>query len=126
MTQKLLNIVVIVSSLFGYLEWGTNKSMFLFQGEWEVLIKLVRDPAAVAHPFVVLPLVGQALLMVTLFQRQPAKWLTITGIAAISILLVFMFIIGILSLNWKILTSTLPFVLTSSWTILYLTRTQKS
>lgn len=114
---KLLNALVILTSLFGYLEWGNTNSMFLFQGEWEVLTKLVTDPASAAHPFVLLPLAGQVLLIVTLFQKQPGKWLTIFGVGAIGILLFFMFIIGIISFNPRIFGSTLPFVVVSILTI---------
>jgi hypothetical protein len=42
MKQRILNLLLIVTSLFGYLEWGADNRMFLFQGELEVLTKLLR------------------------------------------------------------------------------------
>lgn len=100
--------------------------MFLYQGEWEVLTKLVNDPASAAHPFVLLPLAGQVLLIVTLFQKQPGKWLTIAGVGAIGVLLVFMFIIGIIGFNLRIFGSTLPFVVVSTWAILNAMKSNRS
>ena len=46
MKAKLLNIGLILTSLIGYLEWGTDQSMFLFQGEWDVLTKLFTEIVA--------------------------------------------------------------------------------
>ena len=111
--RKILNGLAILSSLFGYLEWGGGNDAFLFQAEMEVLGKLVSDPVSAAHPITLLPLLGQVLLIVTLFQKEPSRLLTYLGIACLALLLVFMFLIGLLSLNLKILFSTIPFLLTA-------------
>ena len=86
--------------------------MFLFQVEAEVLTKLFTDPVSVVHPLTLLPLFGQIILLVTLFQRTPGKVLTVVGLGCLSLLLVLMFIIGIIGLNWRILASTIPFIVT--------------
>jgi cobalamin biosynthesis protein CobD/CbiB len=111
MKVKSLNILLIFSSLLGYLEWGQNNSSFLFQIEFEVLNSLISDPKSTAHPFTLIPLLGQFLLIITLFQKKPNKWLTYTGIVCIGLLLGLMFFIGLSTLNLKILFSTLPFFL---------------
>ncbi len=110
MKQKLLNLGVIVTSLLGYLEWGMQHKMFMFQMEAEIFGKLISDPGSVLHPLVLLPLFGQLLLIITLFQARPGKWLTYAGIACIGLLFVFMFVIGLLGFYYKILFSTLPFI----------------
>lgn len=112
MKQKLLNICLIVTSLLGYLEWGGGNSMFLFQGEIDILSRLFHDPLSAAHPFTLLPLLGQIILLVTFFQKNPSKILTFIGLGCLSVLLLFMFLIGVLSLNFKILLSTIPFIVT--------------
>ena len=112
MKRKLLNICLIVTSLLGYLEWGGGNSMFLFQGEIDILSKLFHDPLSVAHPFTLLPLLGQIILLVTFFQKNPSNILTFIGLGCLSVLLLFMFLIGVLSLNFKILLSTIPFIVT--------------
>ena len=86
--------------------------MFLVQGEIEVISKLFIDPGSALHPLTLLPLVGQVLLVITLFQKSPSRLLTYLGLSGISVLLIFMLIIGLLSLNIKITLSALPFLVT--------------
>ena len=73
---------------------------------------MVRDPLSIAHPMVLLPLLGQVLLLITLFQKRPSKTLTYLGMACLGILLGLMFFIGLIEMHIKILGSTLPFLLT--------------
>ena len=112
MRGKLLNLFAILTSLIGFLQWGTDNSMFLFQAEAEILSKLFSNPAGVIHPLTILPLTGQLLLAVTFFQKEPAKILTLIGISALAILLGLMFIIGLIGLNARIFFSTIPFFVT--------------
>lgn len=116
---KILNLLLILTSLAGFLEWGKDSHLFLFQAEAEVISKLFTDPKSVMHPFTLLPLAGQVLLIITLFQAKPNKLLTYISIGGLGILLWFMFIIGIIGLNYKILLSTLPFLIVSLITIRY-------
>lgn len=109
MKLKVLNFLLIVTSLFGYLEWGGGQRSFLFQAEYEVLSKLFTDPESAAHPFTLIPLAGQVCLLMTLFQRKPRRLLTYSGIACLGLLLGFMMVIGLLSLHMGILASTIPF-----------------
>lgn len=126
MKEKLLNILLIISSLVGYLEWGTDNKSFLFEGEYEVLSNLFTNPEKAIHPFTIIPLLGQILLMITLFQKETNKILTYIGVACLGLLLGFMFFIGITSLNFKILISTLPFLATASYTIFYLRKQRQT
>ncbi|MEZ4843022.1 MAG: hypothetical protein R3A43_02090 [Bacteroidia bacterium] len=110
MKSKLLNFLLIITPLIGYLEWGGGNSTYIFQAEYEVISKLLADTLAALHPLTILPLVGQIILLFTLFQQTPSKRLTYSGIACLGILLGFMFFIGLLGLNFKIVLSTLPFL----------------
>lgn len=89
---------------------GADQSMFLIEGEMEILSKLFSDPLSIAHPFVLLPLAGQILLLITLFQKNPSGILSLLGMAAIALLLMFIFLIGLMNLHIKILFSSLPSV----------------
>lgn len=113
MKDRALNLSLLLVSLFGYLEWGKDNSSFLFEAEYEVVRLLLTDPAEAAHPFSLLPLFGQILLLITLFQKKPGRGLTLVGIACIGLLLLFMFFIGIVGPNFRILASTLPFLFLS-------------
>ncbi len=116
---KLLNFLLIVTSLLGYLEWSGNSHMFLFQAEFEIIKKLFNDPLSVIHPFIMLPMIGQAILFFTLCQKRPNKILTYISIGGLGILLVFMFLIGLISLNYKIVLSTIPFIVVAVLTVMH-------
>jgi hypothetical protein len=113
MKNKFLNFLLIITSLIGYLEWGGNNHIFLFKAEAEIFSKLFTDPVSVLHPFTILPLIGQILLLITIFQKTPSKILTYISIAGLGLLLGFMFIVGIMSMNFKIIISTIPFIVIS-------------
>ncbi|MCU0388560.1 MAG: hypothetical protein MUE71_08140 [Chitinophagaceae bacterium] len=103
----------------GYLEWGKGKKAFLFQAELELFSKMPHEPLSVLHPFTVLPVLGQVLLLFSLFQKQPGKIVTYAGIGCISLLLLLIFAVGCMSLNLKIMASVIPFLTISYITIKY-------
>ena len=113
MKVRILNLIAIISSFLGYLEWGTNKTMFLFRAEYDVLSKLFIKPLEVIHPLTILPLLGQLLLLITIFQKQPRKIFTLIGISGIGLLYIILLLIGLIDLNWKIFFSTIPFLFIS-------------
>jgi hypothetical protein len=126
MKIKILNILLVVTSLFGYLEWGKNNNAFLYEVEYDVLNKLFTNPQSVVHPFTVIPLFGQLLLLITLISNKPNKYLTYGGMLCLGILLVFIAIIGAISLNIKILISTIPFLMVSGYSFHVLRNEQKT
>jgi hypothetical protein len=113
MKHKFLNAALILTSVIAYLEWGQHNSTFLLTAEADIIKKLFTSPSTVLHPFTLIPLTGQLLLLATLFQKQPRKTLTYIGMCSIGLLLLFIFIIGIISLNVKIAASALPFIITA-------------
>jgi len=117
MKSKVLNTLLLITSLLGYLEWGGNNHIFLFKAESEIFSKLCTDPTSVLHPFIVLPIIGQILLLITIFQKTPSKILTYISIGGLGLLLGFMCIVGIMSMNFKIIISTIPFIVISIITI---------
>ncbi|WP_353077563.1 hypothetical protein [Flavobacterium sp.] len=119
MKSKTLNFLLIIFSLFGYLEWSGNNHLFLFEAEIEIFSKLFTSPISVLHPFIILPVISQFLLLFTLFQNKPSKKLTYISIFGLGILFLFMLFIGIISLNYKIALSTIPFIVVSIVTMLH-------
>ncbi|HRG00439.1 MAG: hypothetical protein U0W65_02325 [Bacteroidia bacterium] len=124
MKAKILNGLLIITSLLGYLEWGGNNHILLFQAEAEIFSKLLYDPQSVIHPLILMPLAGQVLLLITLFQKTPNKRLTYIAIGSLGLLLGFMLFIGLIDLNLKIIISTIPFLTVSVYTILQLKKKQ--
>lgn len=118
MKQKIINLLLILSSLLGYLEWGSNNHLFLIQAEGELLRKMFSDPTSVIHPFTLLPFAGQIILAITLLQKAASKVLTFIGIGCIILLFLLMLFIGISTKNLKIFSSTIPFIFLSVLTIL--------
>lgn len=110
MKTKLLHAGLILSSLFGYLEWGAGRHQFLFQAEAEVLRKLFSDPVSALHPLTLLPLAGQLILLITLFQHKPGKVFSLLGIGGLALLLLLLLVIGILARNPVQIGATLPFL----------------
>lgn len=119
MKSKILNFLLIIFSLIGYLEWSGNNHTFLFEAEIEILSKLFVNPKSVIHPFIILPIISQFLLLVTLFQKSASKKLTYISIFGLGLLVYFLLFVGLISLNYKIVISTIPFVLLTILTILY-------
>jgi hypothetical protein len=118
MKTKILNFLLIITSLCGYLEWSGNNHIFLFKAEADIISKLFTNPISVVHPFTILPIVGQLLLLITLFQKYPSKILTFISIGGLGLLLGFICIIGLISLKFKIIISTIPFIIVSVLTII--------
>jgi hypothetical protein len=108
MMAKIRNAGLIISSLLGYLSWGGGNSTFLWEAEWVVISKLLTDPAAVLHPMTLLPMIGQLLLIGTLFQAKPDRLLTYAGIACLGLLLGLMLLVGLWG-DIRVTLSTFPF-----------------
>ena len=111
--SKILNGLLIFTSLFGYLEWGVTNHSFIFEVEIELLPKIVSEPYSIVHPFIIIPLVGQVLLLTTLFQNSYKPFISIIGMSCIGLLLLFLFLIGCMSLNYKIILFSFPYICVS-------------
>ncbi|HOY95591.1 MAG TPA: hypothetical protein PK509_07635 [Catalimonadaceae bacterium] len=119
MKERILSVLLILTSLFGYLEWGQGQQLFLIQAEGEILVKLWTEPKSVLHPLILMPLMGQILLAVSIFQKTPSRILIYLGTGSLSLLIGLMFFIGMISLNLKILFSTIPFLLLTVYTLIH-------
>jgi len=113
MHAKILNTLLVLSSLIGYLEWSGNNHLFIVEAEREIILKLFTDTNSVIHPLIIIPIGGQILLVLTLFQKKANKIMTYISIAMLGCLLYLMLFIGIFSFNYKIIISTLPFLFIS-------------
>lgn len=108
--KKLLNCLLLLSFSFGYLEWGSNSSTFIFQAAFQFFSKLPNEPLSLLHPFILIPLTGIILILITFFQASPSRMLTLAGLTGMALLMLFIFFIGLISLNYKIILSALPFL----------------
>lgn len=125
MKTRILLALLIITSLMGYLAWGKDQHSFLAEVEWKIIRLTFSDPKSIIHPFVLIPMAGQLLLLISIFRQKPNMWLIYSGMGCIGLLLGFMLFIGILALNFYIILSTLPFLTCAALTIIELKR-QKS
>lgn len=117
MKHKYLLLLVLISSLFGFLQWGGGQQMFLLQMEADIFKKMFVDPISVIHPFVVLPLLGQLLLMIAILKKRLSMKLIYTGVSCIGVLFAMILFVGLISMNIKVIASTLPFFSFTAWLI---------
>lgn len=110
---KILYAALILSSLIGYLEWGNGNHTFLVQAEFDIIRKFFTHTDLIVHPMITLPLAGQMLLVYSLFQNRPHPVVVLTGLLGLGVLLWFIFLIGLISLNLKIIFSAFPFLIVS-------------
>ena len=115
--KKLLNSLLLLSSFFGYLEWPPDNHGFIFQLEAEILQLVKTNASSMAHPFIILPFIGQVLLLISLFQSSPNRWLTLTGMLCTGLLMILLFVIGLLSAHAVIIASALPYILISFFVV---------
>jgi hypothetical protein len=115
--KKLLNSLLLLSSFFGYLEWPPDNHGFIFQLEAEIIQLVKTNAASLAHPFIILPFIGQVLLLISLFQSSPNRWLTLTGLLCTGLLMLLLFVIGLLTTHTGIVASTLPYLLISFFVV---------
>ena len=117
--KRLINIFLLLTFQIGYLHWGKDNSSFIFTSEAALLSKLNTHPEALLHPLILIPLCGQLLLLYTIFQKVPNRILTYIGLACLSILMLFLFFIGIITPSIRIAGSAIPFILSGIAAIWY-------
>lgn len=117
MKGRIYILFLIISSLFCYLEWGTDQSYFLFQMEWQVIQEIVKNPAAFLHPFVAIPFIGQLLLITALFSKTPKKKLVYVGMIGIAVIVLMILLVSIISGRYAMSLSTIPYFMVSTFSI---------
>jgi hypothetical protein len=108
--QRLINLGLLFSSLICYLEWRGGNSTFLFQIEYDLFFDRGVRLNAFASPLVFIPLLGQVLVLFSGVKRKPNVTLTLVGMIFIGMLVGLVLAAGLMSANFKIIVSTLPFI----------------
>ncbi len=111
MMNRIINLGLLIAFQFCYLEWPPNNSMFLFQAEMEIFSKTASLFDNLTHPIILLGLITQIVLLTAVFYEKLNKKLNNIAVLLLSILVLFFFLIGILGWNYKIMASTIPFLI---------------
>ncbi|MBK9012914.1 MAG: hypothetical protein IPM82_01880 [Saprospiraceae bacterium] len=114
--QKLAIFCLFVSFLFCYLEWA-DQSAFVYEVAYMLLFEKSEKASSFAHPLVLLPFLGQVLVLISLFMPKPKKWMVITGMAMMGLLVLMLLMVGLLGRNWKISLATMPFLVSAVWCV---------
>lgn len=100
--------------------------MYLVQMEAQILSDVLSEPGNLLHPFIILPLIGQILLLISIFQKQPNRFLLYFGIIGLGLLFAMILFIGLRNMNVKIILSALPFFGFSIWILFHLRSLKKN
>jgi predicted membrane channel-forming protein YqfA (hemolysin III family) len=95
------------------MEWGKTNTAFVFETEYYLFVKTTDTRSSFTHPLILIPLLGQLCILFSLFSKRRSKILVFAGMILMSVLVLFIFLAGILSLNVKMISSCLPFILLS-------------
>lgn len=117
--KRFINICLLLTFLLGYLEWGKNNNLFIFQAEVEIFFKGKNDFKSILHPLILIPFLGQMIILYTIFQQKISRTLSLLGLTCLSILMLLLLVIGVLTFNLKITGSTLPFIITGVFVLKY-------
>lgn len=120
---RIFLLLILLTSLIGYLSWGNQQSAFLYEVEIDILSKATKNPFDILHPMILLPIFGQGVLIFVLFRKKLNKKWIYVGIGSIGILMFFILFIGLLTRNMKIIASAIPFTFLSLLTF-YKLRTE--
>jgi|GEM_PF-550667 len=107
--RKLLILLCLLSFCFCYFEWGGGHSGLLIGIEYSLLIEGAGKGNFMTHPFVLMPLMGQILLLTALLFRRFSGWLSFAGLVLCSTLAGLLLLGGIISGKLVATGSTIPF-----------------
>ena len=108
--KRLANTGILLSSLFGYMEWGNNQHSLLFEIECDLLFGDKSLLQTITHPIVLASVSGQLLILYCAIKSNSSKKLNLLGLLLLGILMLLILLAGLLSANIKMIGSVLPFL----------------
>jgi len=107
--SKLLLLGIILAFSICYTEWGADQSAFIFEMELEFFASLRKNLASFTHPLILAGLLGQLGLIYGMMVSKPRFWIISACLAFLGLVVGIFLLAGLLSLNFKIIASTIPF-----------------
>lgn len=114
-TSKMLNLGLFLSFFLCYLEWNNGKQhIFVAGAVWEILSNYKSYASNFTHPLILAGLLGLAGLLYSAIANKPRVWINVSSVALLSLVVALLLVIGILSKNWKMIFSSVPFAILSA------------
>lgn len=113
--RRLINLFLLICFSLCYLEWPGNNSSFFYQLELTMLSKEGDLLNTLTHPLILTGILSQLILLLCIVYPRPLNKLNGIGILALALLVLFILLVGILGMNFKIIASTMPFLLLAGY-----------
>jgi hypothetical protein len=107
---RFLKIALFITFLICYLDFGHDGSGFIGQIEYLVIKNLNADISSLQNPLFILALIGQILILISVFNSNHSNGLIFLGIKLLGVIVLLILIFGIFLLNLKMIVSTIPFI----------------
>lgn len=108
--NQLINLGLLLTFQFCYLEWPNNAS-FIFQATYEIFTKTDQLVQNFTHPIILVGFISQILILLSvIFKKFSPKW-NLIGVIALTPIVLLFFLVGILGFNLKIIISTIPYLI---------------
>lgn len=111
MINRILNALLVLCFGICYTEWGDGLSTTIFRMEYELLFVKRNLLETITHPLIASGLAGQLGLIYCAIVPRVPKWLNLGAILLLAVIVLLFLLVGILSANYKIIGSALPFIL---------------
>jgi hypothetical protein len=108
-SKRLHFLGLILAFSFCYTEWGGGQSAFIVEMELEFFASVRKNLSAFGYPLILAGLLGQLGLIYGMMVPKPRFWIIAACLAFLSLVVGFFSLAGLLSLNFKIIGSTIPF-----------------
>ncbi len=84
--------------------------MFIFEGEYEIFTNTKNWVSNFTHPVILIGIASQLLILYCAIAKNASKKLNNIALLLLTPVVVLFLLVGILSSNYKIILSTLPFL----------------
>lgn len=115
MRHKLALLATLLAFQVIYLEWSGGHSAFVYEVHWQVFFGSADKADSFAHPLVLLPFLGEVILLLAVFLPKMPPRLVYAGLVALGVLAGLVLVVGLLSRSPRIALSTLPFFAAAGW-----------
>jgi len=95
------------------MEWGKNGAAFIAEMEWTVFTSGKNLLENLFHPVIFPCLLGQLLLLYSAIAKEPNRWINSVAVILLAGIVLLFLLIGIMSVNWKVIIAAIPFILLS-------------